>query len=142
MAYQSFDDNKCGHFEGGFFVRTHRVFKKGEVNKGHFHYVGHLSVIMRGGFRIDYFRLDGTGVGSADVVVGADNVPIKVPIAANMVHVLTALADDSMFECWFSAHEADRVFREPGLRGFFRRLIGRGIKGSDGVPWTDCKSDV
>lgn len=122
-------DNIEGYFPGGFRVRAHQIFAKGESHSGHYHYIDHLCVIPRGRFRIEFSNEDGPVKDSIEAGVGEELRPVKIPIMANMRHKLTALEDGSMFECWFSAQEADRVF--PG-----------DIKGSDGVPWSDCKSDV
>jgi len=96
-------------YESGF-VGEHtyiRRFKlaKGEKKDGHSHYIDHTGNLVSGAARITWHHeTDLMRHGVIDLLV-----PAKVDIRADCWHEIEAL-EDSVWECWFSAHEAERVY--------------------------------
>lgn len=94
-----------GGFVGGFYIRPMRLINAGECHDGHEHYIDHPMNLIRGSVRIEW-RKQATGEsGVLDVLV-----PCKVLIRADTWHKITALEDDTFWECWFSEGEAEKVY--------------------------------
>ena len=99
---QSNADLHQGGFIGGFYVRQMPLLKKGEIHKGHAHYIDHIHNLVRGQIRIDWITPSGEKH-SAELLV-----PCKVLIKRDNHHTITALVDDTLGECWFSEAEAEK----------------------------------
>lgn len=89
--------------DGGFYVRQ-ATLPKGSISIGHSHWIDHIGLLVSGAVRIKWKREDGSAEGMIDILV-----PAKVAIRADTWHEVEAL-EDSEWECWFAAAEADRVY--------------------------------
>lgn len=97
-------------FIGGFYIRVMPTCNKGDFHDGHEHYIDHPMNLIAGAVRIEW-RKPATGQeGVVDVLV-----PCKVLIKADTWHKITALEDDTRWECWFSEAEAEKVHGHANL---------------------------
>lgn len=88
-------------FIGTFFIRPMPVCNSGEHYQGHEHYIDHLMNLVRGSVRIEWER---KATGESGIVEAL--VPCRLLIKKDCWHKITALSDDTFWECWFSEAEA------------------------------------
>jgi hypothetical protein len=89
---------------GGFYIRPMGPYQKGERQFGHSHAIDHLSNIVRGKVRVHWKNPKGDEAGVIEVLV-----PAKLSIRAEYWHEFEVLEDDTYWECWFAAAEADKL---------------------------------
>lgn len=81
---------------GQFHIRAMRL-GKGETHDGHDHVTDHISNIIKGPVRIDWYKIY-TGERGSVII----EEPCKVLIKAETWHQFTALGDEAVWECWFA----------------------------------------
>lgn len=91
-------------FIGGFYIRPMPQLKSGASHDGHEHYIDHLMNLVRGAVRIEW-RNKKSESGVVEALV-----PCRLLIKADCYHKLTALTDDTFWECWFSEAEAEKAY--------------------------------
>jgi hypothetical protein len=90
--------------EGGFYVRRW-TGHRGQVCKGHAHWIDHVGNLVSGQVRIRWRNPDTGEEGIVEMLV-----PSKICVRAERWHQIEALTDGVIWECWFAAAEADRVY--------------------------------
>lgn len=89
---------------GGFYIRPFQ-HRAGEVYLGHSHYIDHVGNLVSGAVRVHWKDPDGSE-GVIEMLV-----PSKIHMPAGRHHRIEPLVD-SVWECWFSKAEADRIYCE------------------------------
>ena len=88
-------------FIGTFYIRSMPVCNAGQSYDGHEHYIDHLMNLRRGAVRIEWSK---PATGESGIVEAL--VPCRLLIKKDCWHKITALVDDTAWECWFSEAEA------------------------------------
>lgn len=87
---------------GGFYIRQNGPFEKGTVHKGHSHNIDHCMHLISGKVSIQWKSPDGEK-GEVQVL----EPRAKLSIRKEYWHEITALGDNTEWECWFAKAEAD-----------------------------------
>lgn len=90
---------------GGFYIRQNGPFLKGVVYDGHEHKIDHCMHLVSGKVAIKWRSPTGD---EGEVQVLAPRA--KLSIRNGYWHEITALEDNTEWECWFSKSEADRAY--------------------------------
>jgi hypothetical protein len=100
------------YVSGNIFIRKNIMKHKGDVIQGHTHNFDHTSFVYKGGILVEATTPDGrtiksifrspyhaaTDLGDLNLPEGGHHFLVK----ANVVHKITALLDDTEFDCVYS----------------------------------------
>ena len=102
--------HKAGFF-GNYFIRPNPVLNAGQEREGHYHYVDHVNMLVRGAYRV--FSESKDGVKECwDVRVEDDGFPLFIEIKAECRHKFVALEDNTLSFCMFSKDAAEEKYGE------------------------------
>lgn len=92
-------------FYGNFFVRPNGPLRKGQVVRLHAHKYPHVLCVFKGRVHVHAVLPEGQVIERDYGMASSD--PRYCLIAAGVAHEITALEDDSEFDCLFSLRTPD-----------------------------------
>lgn len=94
---------------GGFYIRSFGPVAKGHVERGHLHYIDHLTFVESGAVAVKWRSQDGKRSGEIKRIEAPNFVEVK----ADAWHEVTALEDGTRYRCLFAAAEARALAEGP-----------------------------